>query len=356
MARARRGQHADPAAHRAVREFPQGAGPPLRAARLVLADPSPEAGDPLTWQIWNEPNETSLWPTQPFAKSYVALLRRPRQRSSRPIRAPRSCSPASRARPGSPTWIRSTRSRGSRRRSTSPPPSVHQAAGGRDHDHRKMRQVMNSLAIARTPLLADELGWPSSVGKTEDLFGFETTEAGQARNIAAVLPLLAGARKRLGDSDGGSRSTCTRGPRRSCRSRTAVVAAGSQHRRTRGVEGSASRSVAALLRYAGSRSAPRRRWSHAIVETAFALTRGLSRARGGNGPVGNAWRRLDHDSRAAITDRRRESWSSVHRAGPLTRSMCQRTVGRGGPPRAPSCGAVAPPPASAGPAATTGSG
>ena len=28
-----------------------------------------------SWQIWNEPNETSLWPTQPFAKDYVALLR-----------------------------------------------------------------------------------------------------------------------------------------------------------------------------------------------------------------------------------------------------------------------------------------
>ena len=62
----------------------------------------------------------------------------------------------------------------------------------------KMRQVMRQRGDARKPLLADELGWPSSVGKTKDLFGFETTEAGQARNIAAVLPLLAGARKRLG--------------------------------------------------------------------------------------------------------------------------------------------------------------
>ncbi len=62
----------------------------------------------------------------------------------------------------------------------------------------KMRQVMNQHGDRRKSLLADEMGWPSSVGKTKDLFGFETNEAGQARNIAAVLPLMANARKRLG--------------------------------------------------------------------------------------------------------------------------------------------------------------
>ena len=27
------------------------------------------------WEIWNEPNERSLWPVQPFYRSYASLLR-----------------------------------------------------------------------------------------------------------------------------------------------------------------------------------------------------------------------------------------------------------------------------------------
>ena len=34
------------------------------------------------WQIWNEPN-TSTWPIQPFAKTYVALVRAARTAISR---------------------------------------------------------------------------------------------------------------------------------------------------------------------------------------------------------------------------------------------------------------------------------
>ena len=56
---------------------------------------------------------------------------------------------------------------------------------------------MDSHHDRGTPIVADELGWPSSVGQTDNLYGFETTEAGQARNVAAVLPLLARNRARL---------------------------------------------------------------------------------------------------------------------------------------------------------------
>jgi hypothetical protein len=47
------------------------------------------------------------------------------------------------------------------------------------------------------PLIAGEVGWPSSLHQTRRIFDFETTEGGQARNARALLPLLAANRKAL---------------------------------------------------------------------------------------------------------------------------------------------------------------
>ena len=51
----------------------------------------------------------------------------------------------------------------------------------------------------RKPMIADEISWPSSLGKTphNNGFDFATTEAGQARNIATLLPLLGRDRRSL---------------------------------------------------------------------------------------------------------------------------------------------------------------
>ena len=155
-----------------------------------------------SWQIWNEPNETSLWPTQPFAKAYVALLRAAHQAIKQADPSAKVVLAGFPSAPGFTSWDYLNQVyavKGSRglfdvaavHPYTKQPAGVITIIG-------KMRQVMKQRGDARKPLLADEMGWPSSVGKTKDLFGFETTEAGQARNIAAVLPLLAGARKRLG--------------------------------------------------------------------------------------------------------------------------------------------------------------
>jgi hypothetical protein len=154
------------------------------------------------WQIWNEPNETSLWPVQPFAKAYVALLRAAHAAIKRADPRAKVVLAGFPSAPGNTSWgyLRQVYAvRGARRLFdvaavhpyTKQPAGVVTIIG-------KMRQVMNQHGDARKPLVADEMGWPSSVGKTKDLFGFETNEAGQARNIAAVLPLLANARKRLG--------------------------------------------------------------------------------------------------------------------------------------------------------------
>jgi hypothetical protein len=63
----------------------------------------------------------------------------------------------------------------------------------------KVRQVMNAAGDTRKPIMADEISWPSSQGKTDHNVGYDfaTTEKGQARNIAALLPVLAGDRASL---------------------------------------------------------------------------------------------------------------------------------------------------------------
>jgi len=46
-------------------------------------------------------------------------------------------------------------------------------------------------------MILTELGWPSALGKVSIPADFETTEAGQARMLAEVLPLLAQVRRQL---------------------------------------------------------------------------------------------------------------------------------------------------------------
>ncbi len=155
-----------------------------------------------SWQIWNEPNETSLWPTQPFAKDYVALLRAAHAAIKRTDPSAKVVLAGFPSAPGFTSWdylnqIYAVKGARGLFDVAAVHPYTRQPAGVITIIQ-KMRQVMNQHGDARKPLLADEMGWPSSVGKTKDLFGFETTEAGQARNIAAVLPLMASARKRLG--------------------------------------------------------------------------------------------------------------------------------------------------------------
>jgi hypothetical protein len=154
--------------------------------------------NPITmWTVWNEPNERSFWPIQPFAKSYVAMLRI----ASAAIRGADHHAKVILA--GFPnyswTYVDQIYQVPQAQQAfdvvglhpyTSSPDGVITIIG-------RVRQVMDSHHDRGTPIVADELGWPSSVGQADKLYGFETTEAGQARNVAAVLPLLARNRARL---------------------------------------------------------------------------------------------------------------------------------------------------------------
>jgi hypothetical protein len=150
------------------------------------------------WQIWNEPNEFGYWPYRHFAKSYVAMLRVAHDAIKR-------------ADPGAKVLLA-----GLSNYSWDYLNEIYQVPGAQKlfdvagvHPYTRnpqgvitiignMRRVMKAHGDSGKPIDADEMGWPSSVGQTSQLYGFETTEAGQATNISQVLPLLEANRKRLG--------------------------------------------------------------------------------------------------------------------------------------------------------------
>jgi len=148
------------------------------------------------WQIWNEPNLTRYWTTQPFARPYVALLRASR-------RALRAADPGSRTiLAGLPneSWIALRRVYKAGGRRTFDAVALHPYTG-RPRNVIKLirfaRREMRRARDRRKPVWLTELSWPASKGKTEGAPGFVTTEKGQAARLARALRLLAKARKRL---------------------------------------------------------------------------------------------------------------------------------------------------------------
>jgi len=151
------------------------------------------------WQVWNEPNVFAFWPDQPFEARYVALL-------IAASKAIKSADPGAKVvLAGMPnySWIDLARLY-----------KVKGARGAFDvvavHPYTKdpkgvltilgyVRQVMNRYGDQRKPIIADEISWPSSVGKTNHDTGYDfaTTESGQAANIKQVIPMLVANRKRL---------------------------------------------------------------------------------------------------------------------------------------------------------------
>jgi len=61
-----------------------------------------------------------------------------------------------------------------------------------------MRRAMDRYGDATKPLIASELSWPSAQGQTAQHNDFNTTENGQARDIARLLPMIGAWRPRLG--------------------------------------------------------------------------------------------------------------------------------------------------------------
>jgi hypothetical protein len=147
------------------------------------------------WQVWNEPDLSYYWP-QPFARSYVSLLRLAHQAIKR-------ADPGAKVVLGALTnvaWRSLGQIYGVGARNlfdvvalngfTKRPADVIQYM-------QFMRHAMSREQDGQKPLLATEVSWPSAQGKTNQHFDFNTTQAGQARDIAAVLPLIGADRAAL---------------------------------------------------------------------------------------------------------------------------------------------------------------
>ena len=150
------------------------------------------------WQVWNEPNIKVFWFKQPFQRSYMALLKAAHSAIKRAD--PR----AKVVLAGMPnfSWKQLAgiyRIHGARK--LFDVVAVHpytKQPQGVITILEKVRQVMDQAGDRTKPMVADEISWPSSVGKTDrNEFDFATTERGQARDIAALLPMLARDRKKL---------------------------------------------------------------------------------------------------------------------------------------------------------------
>jgi hypothetical protein len=142
-----------------------------------------------SWQIWNEPNLAYYW-KQPFASSYVSMLKVAHA-------AVKKADPGARVVLGALTntaW----KSLG----------QVYKIKGAKDlfdvvsvNGFTKIpanviefmvfvRRAMARFGDGAKPLMATEVSWPSAKGKTSASFDFITTQAGQARNISTLLPLI----------------------------------------------------------------------------------------------------------------------------------------------------------------------
>lgn len=149
------------------------------------------------WQIWNEPNISYYWPA-PFAKRYVSLLRAAHA-------AIKHADPGAKVVLGALTNLawqaigRIYRIHGARNLFdivsvngfTKYPSDVIRYL-------QYMRRAMDRAGDRRKPMIDTEVSWPSAQGKISHGYDFDTTESGQAHNIAALLGLVGRDRQSLG--------------------------------------------------------------------------------------------------------------------------------------------------------------
>jgi hypothetical protein len=155
------------------------------------------------WQIWNEPNLSFYW-TQPFAKTYVPLLKAAHD-------AIKKADPGAKVVLGALTNF-AWRAVGQIYAIKGAARLFDVAAVNGFTKHvsgvitfmHLMRRAMNRAGDKLKPLIATEVSWPSAQGKSSDRFDFDTTEAGQARNIAAVMPSACSSGWRASTSTPGS--------------------------------------------------------------------------------------------------------------------------------------------------------
>lgn len=152
------------------------------------------------WQIWNEPARTDYWPVRNFAPGYVPLLRsayrsiKHRDRRAEVILTGLAATP----------YVKPWTSLG----------QIYRAGGRRYFDAvalhqysqdpynlslslKAMRREMARRGDRRKPLLLTEFGWAAGKGRTRATVPWNTTPAGQARELRGALNMLVANRRRF---------------------------------------------------------------------------------------------------------------------------------------------------------------
>jgi hypothetical protein len=148
------------------------------------------------WQIWNEPNILAFWPA-PLVPNYVNLLRAAHA-------AIKQADPGAKVvLAGMPdyVWTELADLYRAGARGLFDVVAVHpytKLPRGVITILKLVRRVMDNAGDRRKPIILTELNWPSALHRTPFGADYETTPAGQARKLAAVLPLLARNRRRVG--------------------------------------------------------------------------------------------------------------------------------------------------------------
>jgi hypothetical protein len=148
------------------------------------------------WQIWNEPNFRDFWSQQPFAKSFVPLMRAA-------YKTVHHADPGGRAilaGMANRSWSGLDRFYKAGGRGTFDAVALHPFTKQPKNVVRVVelaRDVMRRHHDARTPVWVTELSFPAAKGKVDKPYGFETTQAGQVKGLRASLRSLAAHRRKL---------------------------------------------------------------------------------------------------------------------------------------------------------------
>ena len=151
------------------------------------------------WQVWNEPDHTVYWRSQPFVRGYVRLLRaahhaiKQADRHATVVMAGFATN--------YPDWPVIRRLYRAGARNSYDVLAIHPYTRQVSNVVRLVvnaRRALRKLHDGRRPLWATEVTWPASAGYLGDPYGFAVDARTQARNIRALLPRLAARRRELG--------------------------------------------------------------------------------------------------------------------------------------------------------------
>ena len=143
------------------------------------------------WQIWNEPNLVPFWAIHPWLQSYLRLLQAAHD-------AVKQVDPGAQvvlAGMTNDSWAAvSAIERVPGARNLFDIAAVHpytRTPAGVVEILKRFRAAMDRAGDRRKPLLMTEFGWPSALGETHLLYGFEATQSSQASRLDALMPMLA---------------------------------------------------------------------------------------------------------------------------------------------------------------------